>query len=79
MATDVSMRPRNGRSGSGTRLDVRGRHAIEIVTQSLPVNVGRSLERRDGGVGANEATPAQRGEFSDGNAVSRHDVGVAGV
>jgi|GEM_PF-6386049 len=73
------MTPRARRIGSGTRFHILGRHAVEIGAQTLQVDAGCSLEHCDGSIGIDEAVATKRSEFTNGNAVARHDVGLAGI
>ena len=74
--TEVSSRPRTGRSLSGTRGDGRVGDVVEVAAETVVVNGGRGAEQLDGSLGADEATSAEWGQFADRFTVSGHDEGL---
>jgi hypothetical protein len=76
MTTDVSSTPRSTR-WSGTRFDVLIGDDIEVSSELFAVDGWSRLEELCDGFCCDEAKTSQRGEFTDGYAVARHDEGLA--
>ena len=76
MTTDVSSTPRSTR-WSGTRFDALIGDGVEVSSELLAVDGRSCLEELCDGFCCYEAKTSQRGEFTDGYAVARHDEGLA--
>ena len=59
MTTEVSSRPRAGRSLSGTRCDGLRGYVVEVDAETVVVDRRNGPEQLDGSLGADEAMPSQ--------------------
>src|SRR5215207_10039836 len=75
MSTDVSSNPRSGRA-SATWKHVLAGGGVQICSEALVADAGRTLEHRNRGLGGHEAVPTQRGEFTDRLTVTGDDEGL---
>src|SRR2546423_9655373 len=79
MTTEVSMRPRRWRSGSGTRRGALIRKAVDIAAETIGVHPGRAGEGGAHGGSSDEASPPKRCQLADGNPVSGDDKRLAPI
>lgn len=71
------MIPRERRWESGTRAGVLRCNVVEVGAKPGQVDAWRTTEHGDGAVDAHETVPPERGQLTNGYAVSGDDVALA--
>ncbi len=77
MTTEVSSRPRSGRSLLGTRGDGLVGDVVEVAAESVVVDRWCGPEQFDRGFGSYESVATERGEFADWLTVAGDDERLA--
>src|ERR1700746_1748875 len=77
ITTEVSMSPCDGRGVLATRCDLLAGGPIEIRSEPVEPHPRSAPERGDGGLGADESTPTQRGQLADRDSIPGHDERLA--